>query len=141
MSQGSLTTKVRPPDLQHWSHWAFSCRYSVSKQKQSCVNQIHNPSEKKHRTFRATRFGLKETKVFWGVLSSVLILILDLFSIFYDISCIVMHHYELNNRVIERKLIKCYKGWRTTVTRAAQQTSISCLSFPSPCKQSSSFNL
>lgn len=74
----------------------------MSKQKQSCVNQIHNPSEKKHRTFGATPFGLKETDVFWGVLSSVLLLILDLFSIFYDVSCIVMQYYELNNWIIER---------------------------------------
>ena len=35
MSQGSLTTKVRPPDLQGWSHWASLCKHRVSKQKQT----------------------------------------------------------------------------------------------------------
>ena len=31
MSQGSLTTEVRPPDLQGWSHWASLCKHRVSK--------------------------------------------------------------------------------------------------------------
>ena len=35
MSQGSLTTQVRPPDLQGWSHWASLCKHRVSKQKQT----------------------------------------------------------------------------------------------------------
>ena len=33
MSQGSLTTRVRPPDLEGWSHWASLCKHRVSKEK------------------------------------------------------------------------------------------------------------
>lgn len=35
MSQGSLTTKVRPPDLRGWSHWASLCKQRVSKEKKT----------------------------------------------------------------------------------------------------------
>ncbi|CAB1424290.1 unnamed protein product, partial [Pleuronectes platessa] len=59
MSQGSLTTKVRPPDLQGWSHWAS---LSVSPRNPSTA-PLHMGDAGQMRIWSAT---LRTPRGCWG---------------------------------------------------------------------------